>query len=109
MAERARSRARACDAVAGRLPAYVAGEGALDERELRHLATCLRCQADVARYRRLLRVLHALRDDGADGALAGLLDQLDEHRRLPWVIVGAAAAAGAGGAAAVLLLGGRRR
>ena len=48
------------------LPAYVAGETALDARCAQHVAQCLRCQAEIVRYRRMLRTLH---------------DAADRHRR----------------------------
>jgi anti-sigma factor RsiW len=118
LGERVRRRSD-CEAVAGSLPAYVAGEGDLDERSARHVGSCLRCQADVARYRRMLRTLHALRDDTAEvppGVLAGILSRLDggAGRRASvlldrWVAVGVAMAAGAAGAAGVLVWSSRRR
>ena len=45
-----------CDEVTALLPALVDGEPvSLDVQ--RHVDTCLRCQAELARYRRLLRTL----------------------------------------------------
>jgi len=51
-----------CDEMATRLPGLVDGDGPLDLEAERHAATCLRCQADLARYRRLRRNLLALAD-----------------------------------------------
>ncbi|MHB1928741.1 MAG: anti-sigma factor family protein [Acidimicrobiales bacterium] len=106
-----------CDAVGGLLPAWVAGEAELDRRAQDHVAQCLRCQADVARYRRLLRTLHALRPPGdqpAPEVLSDILSALDGRGRAhwspaPWVAIGVAGAAGAVGAAGVLLWTVRRR
>jgi hypothetical protein len=112
LAER-RSRRRAeCRQVATVLPAWVAGEAQLDERCARHVAQCLRCQAEAARYRRMLRALHGLRLDTAPpppGALSDLLARIDAVDRADrtegtpsiWAVA-VAAAAGALGAVAVL-------
>ena len=118
LVERVRRRARDCDAVAAQLPAYVAGETDLEDWAARHLSTCLRCQADVARYKRMLRALHALRDEHHEpppGALSDILSHLDGRRRAPalplepWVALAVAAAAGAAGAAGAIVWGTRRR
>ncbi len=49
-----------CDEVTALLPALVDGEPVGFDAE-RHVETCLRCQAELARYRRLLRTLSMLR------------------------------------------------
>jgi anti-sigma factor RsiW len=51
-----------CDALARSLSAASDGE-ALDGRAARHVETCLRCQAELAQYRKLVRVLRALRTE----------------------------------------------
>lgn len=117
--ELVRRRSSDCDAVTGMLPAFVAGEVELGGDAAGHVATCLRCQADVVRYRRMLRTLHALREDTEDpppGVLAGILSRLDGggHRDGQvlggWaVVLGLAVVAGASGAAAVLVWSNRRR
>lgn len=119
LVDRVLRRVGECDAVGGLLPAWVAGEADLDKRARDHLAQCLRCQADVARYRRMLRTLHALRPQGDQPSpelLSDIIAGLDGQRRArwspaPWVAIGvtAAAAAGAAGAAGVLLWSARRR
>lgn len=90
-----------------------------------HVETCLRCQAELARYRRLLRALQLLRTrylEPAPGLLAQTLASLEEAgeqqavrsivtgRRLAYAgaIGGAAVAAGAA-ATAVLVARSRRR
>lgn len=104
-----------CDAVARFLPAYAAGEQELDPQTLAHVAECLRCQAELARYRRMLRALHGLRLERElppNGVLGGVLAALDEQpgaEHLWMVVAGVASAAGALAAtAAVLWLGHRR-
>jgi hypothetical protein len=90
-----------------------------------HLESCLRCQAELARYRRLLRALQLLRTrylEPAPGLLAQTLASLEEAgeqravrsiatgRRLAYAgaIGGAAVAAGAA-ATAMLVARSRRR
>lgn len=106
-----------CDAVGGLLPAWVAGEAELDARARAHVAQCLRCQADVARYRRMLRTLHALRAEPGQTlppAMADILTDMDGAGGRgwtpgPWVAVGLAGVAGAVGAAGALVWVTRRR
>ena len=50
-----------CDEVTTLLPALVDGDAASTSTVERHIETCLRCQAELARYRRLLRTLALLR------------------------------------------------
>jgi hypothetical protein len=113
-AEALRRRGPMCEHVARFLPAYVAGEETLDPRTLAHVAECLRCQAEIARYRRMLRTLHGLRLDRevAPASLLGSvisgLDQPLGARRAWVVIAGVASAAGAVAATAVIVWLGRR-
>ncbi len=70
-----------CDEVAVLLPELVDSP---DVRHLgveRHVETCLRCQAELARYRRMLRGLRTLRTryvEPAPGALAQTLAAIEE-------------------------------
>ena len=70
-----------CDEVATLLPELVDSP---DVRHLgveRHVETCLRCQAELARYRRMLRGLRTLRTrfiEPAPGSLAQTLAVLEE-------------------------------
>lgn len=111
-----------CDEVAAMLPALVDG----DARNLaveRHVESCLRCQAELARYRRLLRTLQQLRTrylEPAPGSLAETLVALEEvaerrvirsalsGRRLAYAGAGTAVATAAA-TAAVLIARSRRR
>jgi len=114
-----------CDDIARLLPAAVDGGVTLDASARRHVETCLRCQAELARYRKMLRGLQLLRTrylEPAPGLLAqtfAAIEQAGERRavrslvsgrRLAYAgaIGGAAVAAGAT-AAAVLVHRSRRR
>jgi anti-sigma factor RsiW len=50
-----------CDDVAQLLPETVEGTVPVDTGVQHHIEACLRCQAELARYRRMLRALHQLR------------------------------------------------
>ena len=50
-----------CDAVAAALPGVIDGSTHLDRTQRRHVEHCLRCQAELARYRKLLRAMQGLR------------------------------------------------
>ena len=56
-----------------------AGEDDIDPMAAAHVAVCLRCQAEVAAYRRILRTMRAMRHDLLDvphGNLSELLKAL---------------------------------
>jgi anti-sigma factor RsiW len=103
----ARSRLRAlvpCDAVSVELPLIVDGSRRPTSAMAEHLRTCLRCQAELAGYRRLLRALRSLREDPVALPTPELVGEtlrvIEEHlsgkrRRSPWAIAGALALAGA--------------
>jgi len=85
-----------------------------------HLQTCLACQAEVAGYRRLLRVLRSMRESQvplpSPELVSSTLRVLHQHplwarRRsvTPWLIAGALGVAGvAAVSAGVLARSGRR-
>ena len=50
-----------CEEVTALLPGMVDGDVDVDPQAMRHVETCLRCQAELARYRKLLRTLALLR------------------------------------------------
>jgi len=111
-----------CDAVALALPGIVDG---LDVAELdlqRHVAACLRCQAELVQYRKVLRALHQLRTEvlePAPGLLADILTSLEaagERRAMHHLLtgrrvayVGGIAAATAAGAAGAIVLASRAK
>jgi len=114
-----------CEEVALVLPATVDGDAPVALTVQRHVESCLRCQAELARYRRMLRSLQLLRTqylEPAPGVLSQTLAAIGEAseqrairsvlsgKRLAYVgaIGGAVAAAGAT-TAAVLVARARRR
>ena len=70
-----------CDDVAKILPAAVEQGAAVELSVQRHIESCLRCQAELARYRRMLRGLQLLRTrylEPAPGLLAQTLAAIEE-------------------------------
>jgi hypothetical protein len=115
-----------CEDIAELLPGIVEGDERADRRLQRHVESCLRCQAELAQYRRLLRALHQLRTDviqPAPGVLTGILAELTEAgergamrsmltgRRAAYVggLALATAAAGAAGTIVLVSRASRRR
>lgn len=114
-----------CEEVVDLLPGIVDGSAKLDRAERRHVETCLRCQAEVAQYRKLLRAMRSLHDARlpAPGDLVaevvGHLDAAGERSAVRAALLGrraaylgglaAAATAAGAGAAIVLVTRGRRR
>jgi hypothetical protein len=111
-----------CEELADLLAATGEGE-LLDARTRRHAESCLRCQAELAQYRKLLRALRALRTEVlapapglVDGVLAALEEVGERHairsllqgRRVAYV-GGIAAVATAAGAGAIVLASRSRR
>jgi hypothetical protein len=112
-----------CDQVASALGEAASGRTLLDGDQRAHVEHCLRCQAEMVQYRKLLRALRTLRTEvlePAPGAITDVLaavEQLAEHgavvgmlrgRRVVYVggLAAAATAAAAGGA---LVLANRTR
>jgi len=94
-----------CETLRRRLAGVADGTVTLDEDERSHVAECLRCQAELAQYRKLLRALRLLRTEVLEPSpslvsdvLAGLSVAGERHvlRRL----VSGRRAVYAGGAAA---------
>jgi hypothetical protein len=112
--QRRATRRLTCEEVAAALPGIVDGNDKAERRVQHHVATCLRCQAELVQYRRLLRGLRQLRTEflePAPGVLTSILASLEEageqgairslltgHRAayIGGVAVAATAAAGAG-------------
>ena len=106
-----------CEAVSAELPLVVDGSRRPSRAMADHLQSCLACQAELAGYRRLLRVLRSLRDEPVlfpspeliGETLTALSERLvdrdkrlvDQDRRERWLVAGAlvvigVAAVGAG-------------
>ena len=114
-----------CDDVAKLLPAAVEHGAAVELSVQRHIESCLRCQAELARYRRMLRGLQMLRTrylEPAPGLLAQTLAAIEEAgerqavhsilsgRRLAYAgAIGGAAVAATAATAAMLVHRSRRR
>jgi hypothetical protein len=107
--------------VADLLPGLVDGTIDVDDATLAFVGSDLRCQAELVRYRKLLRDLATMRDRRAvppagslEAALAALggpdrsvLRRLSGHKRLAGAALGTAVVTA--GAAAVILARSRRR
>lgn len=68
--------------VIGKLAGAVDGSELLASDEQTHVGSCLQCQAEIVRYRKLLRALHDLRTSvirPAPGLLADILSGLGER------------------------------
>jgi len=106
-----------CEQVAELLAGAVDGSAVLDATATRHVSSCLRCQAELAPYRRLLRSLRSLRDEPvlAPGDLPAMIAaRLDAAgRQSSWprrvAYAGAVAATAAAGAGAIVLVASRNR
>jgi len=111
-----------CDEVIELLPAVADGSTVADRSARRHVERCLRCQAEVVQYRKLLRALHSLRTEvlePAPGVLPGILAHIEaagERRAVRSMLTGrriayasGIAAATAAGAAGALLYATRTR
>lgn len=113
-----------CEQIAGVLPGVTDGSTHLDRNDRRHVDRCLRCQAELAQYRKLSRAMASIRSAGPAapaGLAATVLDYIEMStenaavrttifgRRVAYIggIAAATAAAGAG-AAIVLVNRGRR-
>jgi hypothetical protein len=112
-----------CEALAEELGGVADGTHRLSRAGRRHVESCLRCQADLVQYRRLLRTLRNLRTDvlePAPGLLTDLLASLEHagerqairavlNGRRAAYLGGIAAAATAGAAGAIVLAARNRR
>ena len=111
-----------CEDLSGALAATASGDGGLTRAERRHVERCLRCQAEVVQYRKLLRTMRTLRTDvlePAPGLLADILATIEEAgerhavrsvlngRRIAYL--GGLAAATAAGAAGAIVFASRTR
>jgi hypothetical protein len=108
-----------CDAVAEALPGIIDGAAVADLTMARHVDGCLRCQAELVQYRKLLKALHQLRTEVLEptpGLLTDILAHLEAAgergairslltgRRVAYVGGVAAATAAAGAAGAIILV-----
>jgi hypothetical protein len=107
-----------CEEVVDALPQIMDGLETADRKVVRHIQSCLRCQAELVQYRKLFRVLHQMRSQGAEpppGTVGRLLTGIEEAaergairsalagRRMAYV-AGLTAAAGAATTAGVVVV-----
>lgn len=112
-----------CDDIIDDLAGSADGATPLARAERRHVEHCLRCQAELAQYRKLLRAMQSLRTERVpvpDSLLSDVLVHLEEMgersavraalsgRRVAY-LGGIAAATAAAGAGAVIVLTSRGR
>ena len=69
-----------CDDIGEVLAATADGSVSLDDAARRHVEQCLRCQAELVQYRKLLRTLRTLRTEVLEPA-PGLLAEILAQRR----------------------------
>ena len=112
-----------CASVAEELAAAADGTTTLGDGARRHVESCLRCQADLVQYRRLLRTLRTMRTEVLDpgpGLLSDILATIELagerhairavlHGRRVAYLGGIAAATAAGAAGAIVLATRSRR
>jgi hypothetical protein len=111
-----------CEDLAEDLAAMADGSVLLGRGERRHVEQCLRCQAELVQYRRVLRAMRAMRTEvlePAPGLLADVLANLEaagERRAIRSMInghkaayLGGLAAATAAGAAGAIVYASRAR
>ena len=106
-----------CDEISQYLAGAVDDTTVLDAPATHHVSSCLRCQAELAHYRRLLRSLRSLREEPvtAPADLPALVwARIDAgDRPSPWprrvAYAGAVAATAAAGAGAIVLVATRSR
>ena len=87
-------RTPACRDAADAVAILAAGESGFERRAGDHVASCLRCQAEVAAYRRVLAIMRSMRDD----VMAVPTGAVAEAVRAMQDAGAASAAAGAAGA-----------
>jgi hypothetical protein len=108
-----------CEALADVLPGVVDGTATLERADRRHVERCLRCQAELAQYRKLLRAMQGLRSatvPAPTGLVTDVIAHLEaagERRAVRAALTGrraaylggiAAAATAAGAGAAIVLV-----
>lgn len=99
-----------CEEVIELLPGIVDAREVADRRLQRHVESCLRCQAELVQYRKLLKAMHLLRTEvlePAPGLLSEILAGLEAagERRAVRSLLNGRNAAYAGGTAAALAAG----
>ena len=107
-------RTAACRDAVDAVAMIAANETGVEAGPAAHVETCLRCQAEVAAYRRVLSIMRTMKDDLVDlpeGSVDEALSAMQRGEGVPLWAVRAAYVGGltAAGAAGVLVWLGRRR
>jgi hypothetical protein len=90
-----------CTEVAAVLPAILDRESEAPAALVRHVQSCLTCQAELARYRRVLRLLHQLRSaevtppPGVVSEVLAALEEVASRRMIGSLLTGRRMAYGA--------------
>jgi hypothetical protein len=111
-----------CDQLTGDLAEAASGSLDLDATDQHHVEQCLRCQAEIVQYRKLLRAMRAMRTDILEpdpGLLAAVLagiEEAGERHAIRSIItgkraayLGGIAAATAAGVGSAIVLARRRQ
>jgi hypothetical protein len=112
-----------CEELGDALAGVVDGSRSFDQATDAHIDSCLRCQAELVQYRKLMRALQLLRAEVIDpgpGLLADIIDTIEEvgersviraalQGRRAAYLGGLAATAAAGAATAAVLAHRSRR
>ena len=111
-----------CESISEALPGVTDGSAVLDRHSQRHVERCLRCQAEMVQYRKVLRAMRSMRTEvlePAPGLLSDILANLEEageRRAIRSMIsghkaayLGGLAAATAAGAAGAIVFATRAR
>ena len=112
-----------CEHVVEQLSDIVDGRSPADAAVTAHVEGCLRCQAELVQYRKLLKALHNLRTEvlePAPGTLSGIFARIESagergairsllNNRKAAYVGGLAVATAAAGAGAIVLMGRTKR
>lgn len=111
-----------CSDVASPLDEVAGGHAVLEGRDRVHVEHCLRCQAELVQYRRILRTMRAMRTEvlePAPGMVSDILAHIEEAgeraairsilRNHRMAYLGGLAAATAAGAAGAIIVTARTR
>ena len=112
-----------CEHVVEQLSDIVDGRGQSTPEINAHVEGCLRCQAELVQYRKLLKALHNLRTEvlePAPGTLSGIFARIESagergairsllNNRKAAYVGGLAVATAAAGAGAIVLMGRTKR
>jgi hypothetical protein len=118
LADIVRLRTGDCRDAVDAIAQIAAGDEDVDETLAGHVRQCLRCQAEVAAYRRILRTMRSMRQETVPppaGSVAAVLAALEAtHGQSTWAgravyLGGITVATAAAGAAGVLVWMSRRR